>query len=186
MRTLALVAVLGVVSAAPAQERKDERNKAVDDAIARALEFLEAGQNQDGTWSAGRGGSTAAITGLSVMAFLSAGHVPGEGAHGKTVEKGIRAVLRMQQANGLIAGDGRHEMYHHGICTLMLAEVAGMTQGPLANEVRQKLEKAVNIILIAQRKGSYANDPNRGGWRYRVAGTDADMSVTGWQLMALR
>jgi Prenyltransferase and squalene oxidase repeat len=175
-----------LVTLSSAQPRKDERNKAVDEAIAKALEFLQAGQNQDGTWSAGRGGSTAAITGLSVMAFLSAGHVPGEGVYGKTVEKGIRAVLRMQHPNGLIAGDGRHEMYHHGICTLMLAEVAGMTQGPLANEIRQKLEKAVNIILLAQRRGQFPDDPNRGGWRYQVAGDDADMSVTGWQLLALR
>jgi hypothetical protein len=68
----------------------------------------------------------------------------------------------------------------------MLAEVAGMTQGELAREVRQKLEKAVAVVLVAQRKGQYPNDPNRGGWRYRVGGVDADMSVTGWQLMALR
>ncbi len=31
-----------------------------------------------------------------------------------------------------------------------------------------------------------AGDPHRGGWRYRVAGYDSDISVTGWQIMALR
>ena len=40
-------------------------------------------------------------------------------------------------------------MYQHGICTLMLAEV-GMTEGKLAEEVRKKLERAVQVILKAQ------------------------------------
>src|SRR5262249_45444735 len=69
-----------------------------------------------------------------------------------------------------------------GICTLMLAEAAGMTDGDLANEVRRRLERAVAIILRAQRNLG----KDRGGWRYRVEGTDSDMSVSGWQIMALR
>jgi len=65
----------------------------------------------------------------------------------------------------------------------MLAEVAGMTQGKLADEVRKKLEKAVAVILKAQR----TNGADKGGWRYRVAPVDgSDISVTGWQILALR
>src|SRR5262249_25299243 len=70
----------------------------------------------------------------------------------------------------------------HGICTLMLAEVVGMTDSKKSDEVRTKLEKAVAIILRAQRGSGY----HKGGWRYRIVGDDADISVTGWQLMALR
>ena len=185
--SLLVALVLGGVTAAPAAEpKKDPRAKEVDAAIRRALVYLKNNQQADGTWSAQQRGSKPAITALAVMAFLSAGHVPGEGPYGKVVEKGVRAVLRMQHGNGLIADDGQWEMYNHGICTLMLAEVAGMTQGPLAAEIKKKLENAVKIILRAQRKGRNAYDSYRGGWRYRVAGTDADMSVTGWQLMALR
>jgi hypothetical protein len=73
-------------------------------------------------------------------------------------------------------------MYHHGICTLMLAEVAGMTDAKQAEEIRRKLVKAVQVILVAQRAGGQ----HRGGWRYTVAGNDGDISVTGWQIMALR
>src|SRR5262249_2958079 len=126
-----------------------------------------------------------AVTALCVMAYLSAGHVPGEGRYGDTVKKGVECVLAAQHPNGLIATEGHHEMYHHGICTLMLAEVAGMTDDRLGTEVRRKLEKAVEVILAAQRK----NDPRSshfGGWRYTRNGIDSDMSVTGWQLMALR
>jgi hypothetical protein len=75
-------------------------------------------------------------------------------------------------------------MYHHGISTLMLAEVAGMTQGELGDQVREALKRAVAIIKQAQRGGT---GPERGGWRYRVAHIQgSDISVTGWQIMALR
>jgi hypothetical protein len=74
-------------------------------------------------------------------------------------------------------------MYHHGICTLMLAEAAGMTRAPLADELIQRLQSAINVILNGQRKGAH---DDRGGWRYQVNGFDADLSVTGWQLLALR
>ena len=119
------------------------------------------------------------------MAFLSAGHVPGEGRYGETVEKGIRWVLQCPagQRPDRRRGNGGQEMYHHGISTLMLAEAAGMTDGKLGDEIRKKLVKAVEIILAAQRT---EDSPARGGWRYTVAHTDSDMSVTGWQIMALR
>jgi hypothetical protein len=180
---LALFTLVGGVHAEPSKQ--DENSKRVDAAIKNAIQFLAKSQNADGSWSAGRG-QDPAISGLAVMAFLSAGHVPGEGPYGKTVEKGVRAVLKMQHPNGLFAANSGHEMYSHGICTLMLAECAGMTQGPLADQVKKAVEKGISIILVAQRKGMSPNDPYRGGWRYRVAGIDADMSVTGWQMMALR
>jgi hypothetical protein len=73
-------------------------------------------------------------------------------------------------------------MYQHGMATLMLAEVAGMTDGALGKEVRKALEKAVALLVKAQRSAG----AHRGGWRYGIFGTDADMSVTGWQVLALR
>jgi hypothetical protein len=173
----------------PAHAKEEENKEKVDDAIKKALVYLARSQNADGTWSSGgrRGGPKhPAITGLAVMAFLASGNVPGEGPYGKTVEKGVRAVIKMQHPNGLIATEGGHEMYHHGICTLMLAEVTGMTQGQIAKDAKAALEKAVKVVLLAQRKGRSPTDNYRGGWRYRVAGSDSDMSVTGWQLMALR
>jgi hypothetical protein len=81
-------------------------------------------------------------------------------------------------------------MYQHGICTLMLAEAAGMTEDKeLAKEIKRRLVKAVKIILQAQRLTS--GQTYHGGWRYRVdqrydLQPPADISVTGWQLLALR
>jgi squalene cyclase len=178
MRSLfVFAACLTIAQAAPAQQAGRDR---LDRSIEQALGFLRSTQQPDGAWHAFN--RSPAVTALAVMAFLSAGHVPGEGPYGDTVEKGIRWVLRAQLTNGVIASNTGHEMYEHGICTLMLAEVAGMTDGKLGQEVRQRLEKAVKIILQAQR----TNGHFRGGWRYRVNSYDADMSVTGWQLLALR
>lgn len=156
----------------------------MDRAVERALVFLHNTQNQaDGSWTAGRGGRNVAITSLAVMAFLSAGHVPGEGKYGKTIERGVRWVLKAQQPNGLLASENNHAMYHHGIATLMLAEVAGMTDGALGKEIRKALEKAVGVILKAQR----TQPVHKGGWRYSIQHYDgSDISVTGWQIMALR
>jgi prenyltransferase beta subunit len=174
-----LLVVLPPASAAPTPARDTPADRAID----RALNYLATSQDRSaGHWRAGRT-ENLAITSLAVMAFLSAGHVPGEGKYGDVIERGVRWVLKMQQSNGLFASEGGHEMYHHGIATLMLAEVAGMTDGKLAREVREKLEKAVALILKAQRlRGTEA-----GGWRYSVQHVGgSDISVTGWQIMALR
>ena len=184
--TLSLCLLLGSAAFVRAAD-PPAKDEALDQAVDKALDFLQSNQNQDGGWTAGPRGfgqANPAVTSLCVMAFLSAGHVPGEGRYGDTVEKGVRWVLQAQRENGLIASDGGHEMYHHGICTLMLAEAAGMTDGKLGEEIRKKLVKAVDVILKAQRT---ENGPERGGWRYQVVHIGgSDMSVTGWQLMALR
>jgi hypothetical protein len=150
-------------SAAPAEEPRAKKTD-VDSAIDRALEFLAATQDKsDGSWKLASQKSPA-VTSLAVMAFLSAGHVPGEGKYGEAIEKGVRWVLKSQQENGLLTNNGNYEMYNHGIATLMLAEVSGMTDGKLAEELRPRLEKAVRVILKAQRtRGNGA-----GGWRYHV------------------
>ncbi len=159
------------------------RDSQVDRAVERGLDYLQLTQDKtDGCWRDVYRRPSAAVTGLAVMAFLSAGHVPGEGRYGPTVERGVRWLLRKQQANGLIADNNEQEMYQHGMATLSLAEVAGMTDAELGREVRAGLRRAVAVIL----KGQRTQGGDRGGWRYRVAGTDSDMSVTGWQVMALR
>ncbi len=173
-----LLSLVGVPQAFAQDKAKDRLAESVD----RGLAFLALLQEKDGSWQGG-GAKNPAVTSLAVMAFLSAGHVPGEGPYQANVEKGIRWVLQQQRDDGLFSSGDFGEMYHHGICTMMLCEVAGMTDAKLAREIKPKLEKAVKLILQAQRTepGVY-----RGGWRYRIDGTDADISVTGWQILALR
>ncbi len=171
-----------------AADSKAKRTE-LDEAVDRGLAFLQRQQEADGAWSISKGGAKhPAITALGVMAFLSAGHVPGEGKYGETVEKGSRWVMKQQAQDGLIASDAAHEMYHHGICTLMLAEVAGMTDGKLGQEVRDRLKKAITVVLKAQRNKDAA--AHEGGWRYHVDqnrdNKTSDISCTGWQILSLR
>jgi hypothetical protein len=184
-RRHALATLAGATLAAPLIGDEAGPDKLAP-AIDRALATLAKAQVASGAWAAPNIlGESPAITSLAVMALLSAGHVPGEGPYGKALTAGVSFVLRSQRANGLIApvvGPTQVEMYTHGIATLMLAEVVGQTDVRQGKEIRERLARAVAIILQAQRTVG----EHRGGWRYQVQSSDADLSVTGWQLLALR
>jgi hypothetical protein len=117
------------------------------------LSFLSTLQEQDGSWHLG-GQKNLAATSLAVMAFLSAGHVPGEGPYHAQLDAAIRWVLRGQQGSGAFGDVGIENMYAHAICTLMLAEVAGMTGAELGRDIK--------IALAKQQQSSWPpNAPNR-------------------------
>jgi hypothetical protein len=181
-----LLAMVGLVFALPAgnAEQPPEQADLVDRSIANALEFLAHSQNPSGAWNASYGESKA-TTSLAVMAFLAAGHVPGEGPYSQEIERGVRWVLAQQDGEGSLGDrNAGQPMYAHGISTLMLAEILGMTPESESEPVRRGLERAVQLILKSQdiRKGPR----DEGGWRYHSNSTDSDLSVTAWQLLALR
>lgn len=159
---------------------------AVDNAIARALSYLAKQQLPNGSWRTDAWGESTAITSLAVMSFLAAGHVPGEGPYGDAINNGVLWVIGQQQANGMLVNERRSHgpMYSHGICTLMLAEVCGMMEGADADVVRRALEKSIRLILESQAISK--NQRHAGGWRYQSNSRDSDLSVTGWQVLALR
>jgi hypothetical protein len=76
-------------------------------------------------------------------------------------------------------------MYGHGITTLALAEAYGVDPDPAKRKIeRAVLEKAVAVILKAQdvpKLAIYA-----GGWRYEPTNVDSDLSLSGWNALALR
>jgi Prenyltransferase and squalene oxidase repeat len=160
---------------------------AADQAVKRGLEFLKTTQKPDGAWESGNFGKATSVTSLAVMAYLAAGHVPGApGPYRESIERGIAYVLAHQKPDGLlVAGTSHGPLYCHGISTLMLAEVVGMTpDAELASKARDALTRGVRLILNAQ---NLAKGPQHaGGWRYQSTSRDSDISVTGWQLMALR
>jgi hypothetical protein len=80
-------------------------------------------------------------------------------------------------------------MYGHGFATLFLAEASGMVPpslpatslrppGMLSDHLNRTLRKAVDLIIHSQN--------GEGGWRYYRDSSDADISVTICQIMALR
>lgn len=166
-----------------AQAQLAERD--VDRSINQALQYLAKRQNPSGAWSIDSIGETTSATSLAIMAFLAAGHIPGEGPYGTQMEKGIRWVLDHQEPNGMLIHKTSHgPMYCHGISTLMLAEVVGMLGIEDSARARRGLERAIRLILEGQ--AIPKNERHQGGWRYQASSRDSDLSVTGWQLLALR
>jgi len=145
-------------------------------AVDRGLTWLAAQQRPDGSWS-----PNPALNSLALLAFLSAGHVPADNVYGKLVDRGLGFVLTQQTEDGAFTANGAM-MYGQGITTLMLAEMLGMSERDAP--VRAELKKAVALILRAQ---AVEKSPiHEGGWRYDVQSTDSDLSVTVWQITALK
>jgi hypothetical protein len=181
------IALPAVVSPAWGQENAEEkkRRSEVDESITRALAFLEHEQQPAGSWYVDSVGEATSSTSLAVMAFMSAGHTPGEGPFGELINRGIRWVLAHQEQNGMLVHKTSHgPMYCHGISSLMLAEAAGMMDENDSADVRRALERAIRLILDAQKVKK--DHRHVGGWRYHPSSSDSDLSVTGWQLLALR
>ena len=167
----------------------------VEQSIDRALLWLSRQQESDGSIDAPDTAQPAA-TSLAVMAFLSKGHVPGEGPYGRTLDKAIDFVLRTQHADGLLASSGgggyrstsgKTANYNHAIAGLMLTEVYGMTDRTRGARLKPAIVNAVNFTRRNQTQPKSSRG-DEGGWRYLYSDTygDSDLSVTAWQLMFLR
>jgi len=145
-------------------------------AIERGLAWLRAQQCANGSWS-----DNTALNALPMLAMLSAGQTPGVRPFNSPLDRGLRFLLSQQDKDGaFIAGGGM--MYGHALATLLLAESSGMTHDD--RFIRPALQRAVTLILRAQavEKGAFHD----GGWRYDPASTDSDLSVTVWQITALK
>jgi hypothetical protein len=122
------------------------------------------------------------------MAFLSRGHMPGEGPYGRHLNAAIDYTLNCQGSRGLIAKRiWDKTTYNHAIGGIMLSEVYGMTDRPRGERIRTAVERALAHTLSI-RKPDPTRRGRRAGWRYmsRRPPEDADVLVTAWQLMFLR
>jgi hypothetical protein len=118
-----------------------------------------------------------AATGFGLLPFLAGGqtHRPSKTNkvdYSKTVKAGLEFLIRKQdKSTGFYGGD----MYAHGIATIAMCEAYGMTSD---NLLKASAQRAIDYIQSSQDKGG-------GGWRYSP-NTAGDLSVTGWQMMALK
>jgi len=160
---------------------ENEMDQPTRDAIKKGLDWLHKNLQDDNSLR-GAGGQSAGIVGLAGLAFMASGSMPGDGPYGKDVDRVLDYVLKNCQPTGLVAApsDGS-PMYGHGFATLFLAEVYGMTQ---REDVGEKLHKAIKLIVSTQ--SDDPTNPKAGGWRYQPIKSDADISVTICQVMALR
>ena len=156
MRTIACLTLVALALAvvSPAQAPAAEEKVKIDDktkkAMEKALEWLKETQNKDGSW-----GNNSAITSFVLLAFMSQGHLPGQGKYGPEVAKGVRnLVAGAREADGYLVGNTGGNMYAHGMATLALSQVWGMTGD---EEVKKVLKKAVDLAQ-GYRTCRYAND----------------------------
>jgi hypothetical protein len=172
-----------------------------EEAVERALKWLAAAQHPDGYWEASEYGagmgpeSTAAhmrpntggdadtgVTALAVLAFLGAGHTPEHGEHAATVRRAMVWLIQQQAKDGYLGGNADFVagMYCHGMATFALAEALAMMADTSDTAwLRQPLVPAVEYIIT--------NQTPDGSWRYvNRQNTYGDMSMFGWQLMALK
>ena len=142
------------------------------------LLWLAKVQEPSGRWSCTRWGGRddydVGVTGLALLAFLSAGHTQNKGRYKDTVGEGLDWLRRHQDK------DGRFEwrtFYEQGIATMAITEAFGITRDL---RIAHAAQQAINYICATQ--------PEHGGFRYKGATqrSDGDMSVTGWHIMALR
>ena len=171
-------------------------------AVQAGLSWLASAQSPLGYWDAaayGAGtetyalnkdryktGETAdtAITGLALLAFLSAGHTHQAGEYQANVRRGLAFLIDAQMPSGDMSGPkqvGRSNavvnsrMYCHAISMLALAEAYAMTRD---SALRESLLKATRYTINAR-------DLRGGGWRY-LPQSPGDLSLFGWQAMAIK
>lgn len=191
----------------PADERFEldvlsatERDE-VNDAVDRALEWLAAQQQSDGSFPTMPYGQPG-VNSLCVLAFMSHGHLPGQGKYGKEIERAIDYIVGTQKANGLlaVAAPGTRELsriidheigytvpYNHAIAALALSEAYAMNGSERASQLAPTIQRALEVTLEMQ-NWPKEHPEDEGGWRYLddYDDRDSDLSVTGWQLMFLR
>ena len=154
--------------------RAEDRSAA---AVERGLAFLAARQHDDGSYGADVYRGHVAVTAFVSRAMMASGSKPGAGPYGERLSKSLAYLLGRVRDNGLITSKDAGEpapMYGHAFALMFLAECQKATP---QNEIKQKIERAIKLIVKAQNK--------EGGWRYLPQPGDADLSVTVTQLMAL-
>lgn len=186
--------------------REGGGNEISEKMVADGLRFLALHQHSDGFWSLSEfnkhartaplpGGkvvpdnsqpgttrrNNTAGTAFGLLPFLAAGithkpaKTPRQVDYSKSVDKALSWLEKQQSKSGSDRGFYGGDMYSHGLATIAMCEAYGLTSDP---RLKTSAQLALNYIVAAQ-------DPAGGGWRYSPR-SPGDMSVTGWQLMALK
>ncbi|MFC1805996.1 prenyltransferase/squalene oxidase repeat-containing protein [Planctomycetota bacterium] len=147
--------------------------------IMLGLIWLAKAQSRDGSWDAKAWGGArpynVGMTGLAMLAFHGAGYTTRRGSRFReTVRRGLRWLATHQRPDGSFPWT---TFYEQGIATMAVAEAYAMTGEPAVGRMAQR---AVTYVCTVQ--------PDHGGYRYggAVPRGDGDMSVTGWQIMAIK
>jgi hypothetical protein len=156
---------------------KNKMTPVAETAVLRGLNWLRDHQNPDGSWGEM---NKASMTGFALLCFLGHGETDRSAQYGVTVAKAIDwAVQNGTKFKGHLHMDDvfrrNTDVYEHGICTYALGEYYAMTGD---ERVKELLRQAVRFIVEGQGP--------RGGWMYNYDKSADDLSVSGWQIQALK
>ena len=165
-------------------------NDDIERAVSRGLAWLKRQQQSGGNWKLHEGYPDAGYstlrtdtgaTALALLAIQGAGHNHAGGEYSDVIARGLNWLKGIQKENGDFHDHfelGRQTaFYAHSQATIAVCEALVLTGD---ESLRGPAEKAVAFLLETQQ-------PIQGGWKYQPqdAMTVADLSVTGWALMAL-
>ncbi|MDR3196257.1 MAG: terpene cyclase/mutase family protein [Planctomycetaceae bacterium] len=165
-----------------------------ENAVEAALQWIAAHQRKDGGWNfefeetcrqcshGGEHGSRVAATALALLPFLGAGYTHQvDSPYKKLVDNGLFFLIKrsVEEQRGLALNrEGSQGMYSQGIAAIVLCEAYAMSlqkQAKLSHAAQESLRFIEN-----------AQDRQGGGWRYRPNESPGDLSVSAWQIMALK
>lgn len=150
--------------------------------VAMALDWLKSRQQGDGSWSFQNVGleakpgtlqSSSAATALAVLCFLGAGNTTTTGQDAGTVSRAFAFLEQEASESSLRKAE---TLYVSALAMIAFSELSAMDP----TEVRAKAIAERLLIFLQQ-----SQDDVGGGWRY-TPGEPGDLSVTGWQIMALQ
>jgi hypothetical protein len=165
-----------------------------------ALRWIKKHQSPNGSWAEkyelncqdaskcepgkfGLGGSDCGVayTSYAVLCYLGAGYdhkTPNK--YKVVVSRGIEYLLSIQKADGQIG----NRNYEIAIAAMALSEAYAMTNDTALKEPTQKL---IDVVVARQIKGNVEKDPyDVQGWDYTKPTARNDISVTGWNVMAIK
>jgi len=166
-----------------------------EDAVAKALKYLAEKQNPDGSWGGKQSFSTgdaAALSSLTLLAFLAHGENFNSRQYGEKVNKGADFLCQLADMPDIeFAGKG----FGHAILTYALAETYALS-GSLT--LRRKLENRLRAIIERQNKfGSFnlnydnspcpapSSDEEAAKVQTVVGEPLCDLSLLGWHIQAM-
>ena len=167
----------------------------VTQALRKALDFLASRQEAEGYFEEDHPGKS----GLAVMALIGGKCVPKD--YSKTIQAGLRYLRSRYETERLFEdsaapqaawSDASDHMYTHAIATLTFIEAFSELKD---TGLKTMTEDALKLIVQSQNIETKpegldgpvsADSDSYGGWRYSPSSTGSDISVTGWQVLALR
>ncbi|MFC4992214.1 prenyltransferase/squalene oxidase repeat-containing protein [Rubritalea tangerina] len=167
-----------------ARLKKEGGTPECEDAVVKALQFLQKTQNNDGSWQKKH---RVGYTGLALLAYLGHCETPASPEFGATVEKAIVYLVNVGMANnGKLATDmnDKHWPYEHGIATYALAEAY-----TLCSKQNLNLPNLDEVVSMAGQQIITSQHQRTGGWDYNYdysGQRGGDSSIVCWQLQALK